>query len=289
MPWSTFPAASSLVIDAKVSLNAYQDAFNAVDETDARKAGPRRARHLDAQSCQRAGQQGYWTSSRTRRITSSCSCRVSISSSAALEHDPGLWDYAFERRVLLATPTNLVAIARTVAAVWRQEKLAKEARQIGLLGKELYERLSVVGEHLAGAGTHLNRAVGSFNKATNSYNTRLMSTGKRFRDLNVDTGGRELDDVSGRRSAGQSRHHRQRRRACRPQEPQRRAEPSGCLAPAHPLNQINATAQRARPVQRGERRHFRGARVGSARSGRGRRGDPQCVADAARRSRASTA
>ena len=62
--------------------------------------------------------------------------------SAALEQDSKLWDYAFDRSVLLATPTNLIAIARTVAAVWRQEKLAKEARQIGELGKELYDRLA---------------------------------------------------------------------------------------------------------------------------------------------------
>src|SRR3546814_18941288 len=60
--------------------------------------------------------------------------------SAALEHDPQLWDHAFAKRVLLATPTNLIAIARTVAAVWRPEKMADEAKRIGMLGKELYER-----------------------------------------------------------------------------------------------------------------------------------------------------
>src|SRR3546814_7394054 len=64
--------------------------------------------------------------------------------SAALEHDPTLWDFAFQKRVLLATPTNLIAIARTVAAVWRQEQLASEAKAIGALGKEMYDRLAVV-------------------------------------------------------------------------------------------------------------------------------------------------
>jgi DNA recombination protein RmuC len=62
---------------------------------------------------------------------------------AALDHEPGLWEYAHGKRVLLATPTNLIAIARTVAAVWRQEKMAEEAKQIGHLGKEIYERLAV--------------------------------------------------------------------------------------------------------------------------------------------------
>ncbi len=190
------PGGKALVIDAKVSLNAYQDAFNAVDD-DARKLGltahaTSMRNHVNA-----LGNKAYWNQFEDAPDYVIMFVPGEHFLSAALEHDPGLWDFAFERRVLLATPTNLVAIARTVAAVWRQEKLAKEARQIGLLGKELYERLSVVGEHLASTGTHLNRAVGSFNKATNSYNTRLLSTGKRFRDLNVDTGGRELEDLSG--------------------------------------------------------------------------------------------
>src|SRR3546814_17112039 len=71
---------------------------------------------------------------------------------AALDQDHGLWDYAFERKVLLATPTNLIAIARTVAAVWRQEKLAGQAREIAALGQELYARMSVMGSHIARVG-----------------------------------------------------------------------------------------------------------------------------------------
>src|SRR3546814_2480815 len=74
--------------------------------------------------------------------------------SAALEHDPTLWDFAFQKRVLLATPTNLIAIARTVAAVWRQEKLASEAKAIGALGKEMYDRLAVVSGHLRRSEGH---------------------------------------------------------------------------------------------------------------------------------------
>src|SRR3546814_7564652 len=63
---------------------------------------------------------------------------------AALDQDTALWDYALERKVLLATPTNLIAIARTVAAVWRQEKLANQARDIAALGKELYSRIATM-------------------------------------------------------------------------------------------------------------------------------------------------
>src|SRR3546814_10764764 len=72
-------------------------------------------------------------------------------------------DSAFERKVLLATPTNLIAIARTVAAVWRQEKLAGQARKIAALGKELYARMSVMGSHIARVGKNLDQATGAYN------------------------------------------------------------------------------------------------------------------------------
>ncbi len=71
---------------------------------------------------------------------------------AALEADPTLWDFAFDNRVLLATPTNLVAIARTVAQVWRQDALATEAKEIGRMGAELYDRLRAASEHLKRMG-----------------------------------------------------------------------------------------------------------------------------------------
>ena len=141
------PGGQSLVIDAKVSLNAYQDAFGAVDEAD-------RALHLATHAAaikahvNALGNKAYWA-----QFTDAPDYVVMFIPgehflSAALEQDAGLWDYAFDKRVLLATPTNLIAIARTVAAVWRQEKLAKEARQIGELGKELYERLGMAAAEL---------------------------------------------------------------------------------------------------------------------------------------------
>ncbi|MGV3478545.1 MAG: DNA recombination protein RmuC, partial [Sphingobium sp.] len=115
--------------------------------------------------------------------------------SAALEQDDGLWDWAFDRRVLLATPTNLVAIARTVASVWRQEKLAEEAQQIGALGKEMYERLSIAASHLRRVGGGLNSAVDNYNKFVASFEGRVLVTGRKFRDLNIETGSREIEDI----------------------------------------------------------------------------------------------
>ncbi|MFZ1566951.1 DNA recombination protein RmuC, partial [Sphingorhabdus sp.] len=114
---------------------------------------------------------------------------------AALEHEPALWDLAFEKRVLLATPTNLVAIARTVASVWRQEGLAREAKQIGALGKEMYDRIAVAAGHLKSVGSGLSSAVNNYNKFVGSFERNVMSTGRKFAELNIETGKRELEDV----------------------------------------------------------------------------------------------
>jgi DNA recombination protein RmuC len=188
------PGGQSLVIDAKVSLNAYQDAFGAVDEA-ARKL------HLAAHATaikahvNTLGNKAYWA-----QFTDAPDYVVMFIPgehflSAALEEDGKLWDYAFERRVLLATPTNLIAIARTVAAVWRQEKLAKEARQIGELGKELYDRLAKAAGELRKVGSGLTSAVNNYNSFVSSFESRSLVTARKFRDLNIEPSAREIEAV----------------------------------------------------------------------------------------------
>ena len=189
------PGGRALVIDAKVSLNAYQDAFGAVDEAErlvglAAHAASMRA-HVNS-----LGNKAYWSQFDDAPDYVIMFVPGEHFLSAALEHDPTLWDFAFEKRVLLATPTNLIAIARTVAAVWRQERLAKQARQIGELGKEMYDRLAKVADDLRKVGSGLNSAVGHFNAFTNSFNGRLVVTGRKFRELDIETGSRELVDVA---------------------------------------------------------------------------------------------
>ncbi|KQN02582.1 MULTISPECIES: DNA recombination protein RmuC [Sphingomonas] len=189
------PGGRSLVIDAKVSLNAYQDAFGAVDESE-RELGLRSHAASMRAHVNSLGQKAYWNQFADTPDYVVMFVPGEHFLSAALEYDPSLWDYAFDQRVLLATPTNLIAIARTVEAVWRQEKMAKQAQQIGALGKEMYDRLAKVAEDLRRVGTGLNTAVKNFNGFTNSFNGRLMVTGRKFRDLNIETGARDLEDVS---------------------------------------------------------------------------------------------
>jgi len=186
------PGGQSLVIDAKVSLNAYQDAFGAVDDSE-------RAAHLAAHATairahvNTLGAKAYWSQFPDAPDYVVMFIPGEHFLSAALEQDHALWDYAFDRKVLLATPTNLIAIARTVAAVWRQEKLAKEARQIGELGKELYERLAKAADDLRKVGGGLATAVNNYNSFVSSFESRSLVTARKFRDLNIEPTKREIE------------------------------------------------------------------------------------------------
>ena len=185
------PGGKSLIIDAKVSLNAYQDAFGAVDEGERHigltaHAASMRA-HINGLSAK-----AYWSQFDDTPEYVVMFVPGEHFLSAALEHDAGLWDYAFDKKVLLATPTNLIAIARTVAAVWRQEKLASEARAIGALGKELYDRLAKAGEDLRKVGGGLTTAVNNYNSFVSSFESRALVSARKFRDLNIEPGAREI-------------------------------------------------------------------------------------------------
>ena len=188
------PGGQSLVIDAKVSFNSYQDAVGAVDEQD-------RKLHLAAHATaikahiNSLGNKAYWAQFDQAPDFVIMFIAGEHFLSAALEQDGALWDYAFEKRVLLATPTNLIAIARTVAAVWRQEKLAKEARQIGELGKELYDRLAKAASDLRKVGSGLTSAVNNYNSFVSSFESRSLVTARKFRDLNIEPSAREIESV----------------------------------------------------------------------------------------------
>lgn len=188
------PGGRQLVIDAKCSMNAFLDACDATDEVarGAHLASHARALRVHADSL---GRKAYWD-----QFAGSADYVIMFIPgeqflSGALEADAGLWEYAFERKVLIATPTNLVAIARTVAVVWRQEQMSTDARQIGDLASELYKRLTAMGSHLEKLGLNLDKAVRSYNGFVGSLETSVLPQGRKLLELKVEPGAARLPEL----------------------------------------------------------------------------------------------
>jgi DNA recombination protein RmuC len=186
------PGGRNLVIDAKVSLNAYQDAFEAGEEANRQVALVAHAAAMKAH-VNTLGQKAYQDQFEDTPDYVIMFVPGEHFLSAALEQDADLWDFAFAKRVLLATPTNLIAIARTVSAVWKQEKMAGQAREIAELGKELYARLSTMGGHVGRMGKNLDTAVSAYNALVGSLESQVLTQAKKFETLNIDTGGKVIE------------------------------------------------------------------------------------------------
>ena len=172
----------TVVVDAKVPLDAYLDATSTDDEAERahhlRRHVAQLRSHVDA-----LGSKQYW-----RSLTESPEFVVLFVPAesflaAALETDGSLIEHAAERRVVLASPTTLIALLRTVAHGWSHERLADQAQEIHRLGRELHGRLSSMNAHLEQLGRSLNAAVGHFNQTVGSLESRVLVSARRFGDL----------------------------------------------------------------------------------------------------------
>jgi len=173
-----------IVVDAKVPFAGFIEAMDAKDDAtrDARlRAHARHLRdHVDTLAAK-----AYWD-----RFTPSPEFVVLFVPAdaflqAALEQEPALYEYAFERNVVLATPSNLIALLRTVGYAWRQEALATNAQKVLDLGRELHGRLATMGRHLSRLGGQLESAVKSYNDTVASVESRVLVTARRFTELKV--------------------------------------------------------------------------------------------------------
>ncbi len=174
----------NVVVDAKVPLQAFLEAMEALDE-DTRKSNmighARQLRaHVDSLS-----KKAYWQQFDVTPEYVIAFIPGDPLLAAALEHDPSLLDHAVEHRVILATPTSLIALLRTIAFGWQQESLAENALEVQKAGRELYRRLSTFGDHLAKAGRGLGSAVDAYNKAVGSLERNVLPQARRFNDLGV--------------------------------------------------------------------------------------------------------
>lgn len=185
------PGDRKLIIDAKCSLNAYLDACDELDD-DKRETSMRAHVASIKNLTQQLASKAYWAQFGDAADYVIMYIPGEHFLSAALEQDAKdakknnykpLWDWAFERRVLLATPTNLVAIAKTVASIWRQERLAEAAQEIANLGKELHSRLATMAQHMERVGKNLATANTAYNQMVGSFESQVFTQARRFETL----------------------------------------------------------------------------------------------------------
>ena len=171
-----------IVVDAKVPLDAYLDAMQSEDPRERSAHRARHAKALRAHVDQLSGKQ-YWTA-----FTPSPEFVVLFLPGdpfldLALAADAALLEHAFGRNVILATPTTLIALLRTIAHGWQQQALTEEAATIQRLGRELYERVGAAGRQLDRLGGHLGKAVETFNQTVATVDTRVLATARELAEL----------------------------------------------------------------------------------------------------------
>lgn len=186
------PGDQQLVVDVKCSLEAYLNAVDSVDPAIRERHLADHARavrtHADA-----LGRKAYWEQFAKAPDFVIMYVPGDNFVTAALEADMDLWERAARNRVIICGPATFLPLARTLAGHWRQARMQEQAQQVGQLGKELYERLSVAATHLKRLGSGLNSAVANYNSFVGSFETRVLSTGRKFRDLDIETGGKEIE------------------------------------------------------------------------------------------------
>lgn len=183
----------NIVVDAKAPVNQFADRLQEdMPEAEYKKllsdlAGQVRA-HVKA-----LGAKNYW-----EQLESPDFVVLFLPSehlfSAALRADPGLVDYASENRIIIASPTLMMALLRVVGLSWRQVELARNAQEISAIGSDLYQRLSTFSAHLEKAGKGLGQALDGYNKAMGSLERMVLPSARKLKDLHVQTGGKTIEE-----------------------------------------------------------------------------------------------
>jgi len=174
----------TVVVDAKAPLEAYLSALEARDERSRDGFLDQHARHLRGHIDALAAKQ-YWTAFESAPDFVVLFVPADPFLDVALRHDPTLMEHSFRRNVVLATPATLIALLRTVAFSWRQEELARNAVEVHSVARELYARLSTLGDHVGKLGASLGGAVTAYNKAVGSLESRVLVSARRLAEMGV--------------------------------------------------------------------------------------------------------
>ncbi len=178
------PGGREIVIDVKTPLDAYLNAIEAKDDATRQQALEHHSRKVRERVLELAGK-AYWKQFKNSPDFVVLFIPGEHFLSAALEQNPGLLEEALSKKVILATPTSLVALLRAIAFGWNQQSITKNAEKIRDLGEDLYKRIATFTNHLVKLGSHLSSSVDNYNKAVGSFERQVLSGARKFTEMGI--------------------------------------------------------------------------------------------------------